>query len=86
MTAQAPLSEALSQIVAPVLRRHGFKGSGKSWRRRNELGNLAISKVQSSTSSTLERLDASPEEQTWWGIRTHADAETAAVDMVQNSN
>lgn len=52
MTAQALLSVALSQIVAPALRRHGFKGSGKTWRRRNELGDLAIVNVQSATSST----------------------------------
>lgn len=126
MTAQLLLDEALSRLVVPVLRDAGFKGSGKTWRRRNELGDVAIVNVQSSMSSTHEQVRciinlsiaplpwlswfahslqkevpknpseswglyrdrlhaASPKGswETWWSIQTEAEAETAALDMVQ---
>jgi hypothetical protein len=48
LTAQDALALALKEVVAPVCREAGFRGSGKNWRRRNEVGDVAVVNVQSS--------------------------------------
>ena len=56
MTAQDWLRTSLKHTVAPAVRDAGFKGSGTTWRRTNESGDVAIVNVQSSFSSTRENL------------------------------
>jgi hypothetical protein len=56
MTAQEELKIALRDIVSPAARAGGFKGTGTTWRRTNDLGDWAIVNVQSSSSSTRESL------------------------------
>lgn len=54
MTAQLALREVLRGIVGPAAREHGYKGSGKTWRRTNEFGDCAVVNVSSSTWSSKE--------------------------------
>ena len=54
MTAQEALRTALRDVVGPVLRRAGYKGSAPTWRRRNDLGDWAVVNVQSSPWSTRD--------------------------------
>jgi hypothetical protein len=56
LTAQEMLKEALAGIVAPAMRSAGFKGSGKNWRRFNNLGDVAMVNVQSSAWSTQDEV------------------------------
>ena len=52
MSAQAALHPALRDIVGPAVRRAGFKGSRRRWRRCSPAGDWAVVNVQSSSSST----------------------------------
>jgi hypothetical protein len=56
MTAQEDLKIVLRDIVSPAARTGGFKGSGTTWRRTNDLGDWAIVNVQSSSWSTRDSL------------------------------
>jgi hypothetical protein len=51
-TAQDHLRVALRDILAPVLRSNGFKGSGRNFRRTNDHGDWAVVNVQSSSFGT----------------------------------
>ncbi|WP_394552532.1 DUF4304 domain-containing protein [Agromyces sp. MMS24-JH15] len=52
MTAQQGLRTALKEILGPAVRAAGYRGSGTTWRKANEHGDLAIVKVQSSMFSS----------------------------------
>lgn len=56
MTAQAALKAALGEVVVPLLRSRGYKGSSPTWTRANALGDVAVVNVQSSSFSTSEEL------------------------------
>ena len=56
MTAQESLKRALRDVVGPVARTHGFKGSGPTWRKSNASGDWAVVNVQSSKWSTSQSL------------------------------
>ena len=55
-TLRDSLRAALRDLVGPVARAHGFKGSAPNWRRSTDLGDWAIVNVQSSRYSTREYL------------------------------
>jgi Domain of unknown function (DUF4304) len=52
MTAQDDLTAALRQIVQPVLKSEGYKGSVPNWARVSERGDTAIVQIQKSQMST----------------------------------
>ncbi|MBD3926519.1 DUF4304 domain-containing protein [Nocardioides cavernae] len=52
MTIQAAFRDAVREVLAPAARAHGFKGSGRTWRRTNELGDCAIVNLQGSSYSS----------------------------------
>lgn len=56
MTAQAALTAALRERLAPRARDRGFKGSMPTWRKSNDLGDWALVNVQSSSWSTADAL------------------------------
>jgi hypothetical protein len=47
---------ALRDVVSPVLRTEGFKGSGSTWRLASERGDYAIVNVQSSSGSSAREV------------------------------
>ncbi|GIF49335.1 uncharacterized protein DUF4304 [Asanoa ferruginea] len=57
MTVQESLKWALRDVVGPVARTHGFKGSGPTWRKSNASGDWAIVNVQSSKWNTSQSLE-----------------------------
>jgi hypothetical protein len=56
MTAQDEFKRVLRDVVSPSARSAGFKGSGRTWRSTNALGDVAIANVQSLSSSSSERV------------------------------
>jgi hypothetical protein len=56
VSAQAALHPALRDIVGPAVRRAGFKGSRRLWRRCGPAGDWAVVNVQSSSFSTAEQV------------------------------
>jgi hypothetical protein len=52
VTAREALDLALREVVGPVCREAGFRGSGRTWRRRNERGDVAVVNVQASFHSS----------------------------------
>lgn len=56
MTAQEALKSALRDRIGPVARSRGYKGTAPTWRKESALGDWAIVNVQSSSSSSAERL------------------------------
>lgn len=56
MTAQLALREILRDVVGPVAREHGYKGSGKTWRRTNQHGDCAVVNVTSSSWNSREEV------------------------------
>ena len=52
VTIQTALRDAVRDVLAPQARAHGFKGSGRTWRRTNELGDCAIVNLQGSSYSS----------------------------------
>lgn len=52
VTAQDHLRVALRDVLAPVMRSAGFKGSGRNFRRTNDHGDWAVVNVQSSSFGT----------------------------------
>jgi hypothetical protein len=52
VTAQTALGSALREVVGPVARSNGYKGSAPNWRRSNASGDWAVVNVQSSSYST----------------------------------
>lgn len=56
VTAQQALKAALGEVVVPMLRSRGYKGSSPTWTHTNALGDVAVINVQSSSSSTSEEL------------------------------
>lgn len=56
MTAQDEFKRVLRDVVSPSACSAGFKGSGRTWRSTNALGDVAIANVQSLSSSSSERV------------------------------
>ena len=56
MTAQEALKVALKEQLAPALRSQGYKGSAPTWRLTNNLGDVAVVNVQSSSFSSSSEL------------------------------
>ncbi|WP_322938456.1 DUF4304 domain-containing protein [Nocardioides bizhenqiangii] len=56
MTAQDALKSALREVLSPVARDHGYKGSSPNWRKSSAAGDWAIVNVQSSSSSSARSL------------------------------
>jgi len=54
VTARDHFRGQLKVVVGPALRRDGFRGSGTTWRLRNELGDVAIVNVQASQFGTRD--------------------------------
>ncbi|MDF8265588.1 DUF4304 domain-containing protein [Luteipulveratus flavus] len=56
MTAQQALKDALRERLGPSARERGYQGSAPTWRKSNAAGDWAVVNIQSSSSSTSERL------------------------------
>lgn len=56
MTAQEALKAALRDVLAPLMRNHGYKGSAPTWRKFSEKKDCAVVNVQSSSFSSSEHV------------------------------
>ena len=56
LTAQAALRAALRDVVAPIARAQGYRGSAPTWRKSNAAGDWAVVNVQSSSWSSSDHL------------------------------
>ena len=56
MTAQDALKAGLRDLLGPVARSHGYKGSAPTWRKSSAAGDWAVVNVQSSSWSTSQSL------------------------------
>jgi hypothetical protein len=56
MTAQEALKAELRDLLGPVARSHGYKGSAPTWRKSSTAGDWAVVNVQSSSWSTSQSL------------------------------
>jgi hypothetical protein len=56
VTAQQALKASLRDVLGPVARNHGYKGSAPNWRKSSPSGDWSVVNIQSSSASTAGKL------------------------------